>query len=197
MSEEDEELDDAAVGDHRSQVHSSRPPTSLTDRACSYSGTHISGSDRRSSYGTGATGSEYTYGSGSSYLTGSDLSGSTDRRTSYGSTIRSTLGGTSLDDSIEEGDEGEGVDHEAEVAPLMLRGGAASPQDEQTYVDDEAYEASDAVGELALASPDGKKPLFVNTHRDGYDSGLGSDLPTAAMSSYDGSDYFRPGTSSS
>lgn len=191
LSEEDE---DATVSDRHSRPPTSMTDRTMTDRASSYSGTHVSGSERRTLYGTGPSGSEYSYGTGS-YLTGSDISVSTDRRTSLGSTIRSTLGGSSLDDPIDEGEESvHDDDDDARVAPLVLHQGLDGSADHgETRVPShdayEAYEATDGLGELELASPTIKKPFAIRT--DGYDSGLGSDLPTAALSSTGGSDYFH------
>jgi hypothetical protein len=107
-------------------------------------GSYTDGFDGRSSYG--AADSEYTYGSGTgSYMTGSDV----DRRTSYGSTVRSTLMGGAIDEEDEDersGDEGE---REAE--------------------------GGDQLSELKHAEGEERKMVVFAAPSD---SGLGTDLPT-------------------
>lgn len=143
------------------------------------------GSDRRTSlsYTTGP--SEYTYGTGS-YFTGSDT---TDRRTSFGSTVRSNVGaGTSLDDSID-GDEEQSTetrtaeDEEEPEEPEEPHQGDTEPAQ---------IEASPSETSHSARAEDENKGVVLH-HPDGYDSGLGSDLPTAALSAphVNGSDYFK------
>ena len=146
------------------------------------------GTDRRTSlsYGTGP--SEYTYGTGS-YFTGSDT---TESRTSFGSTVRSNVGaGTSLDDSIDEDEEENdgtrgGEDQETEASAEESQ---QEDQDEQQPAQIEAPAPQQA---HASTKPHDNKGLVLH-HPDGYDSGLGSDLPTAALSAanMEGSDYFK------
>jgi len=162
-------------------------------------------SERRSSYGTVTGDSDLTYGTGS-YMTGSE----TDRRTSFGSTVRSNLG---IDSSIAEGsnedseeEEENDVDEESMVSaseagmhPGFTSTGAA-PVDIQKAlqhedgVDAEAgaerFEPSDEqlAIEAAAAGPDRKNMAVFAMPSD---SGLGSDLPTAAGMSGSEADYFR------
>ncbi|KAL9096332.1 MAG: hypothetical protein Q9165_001329 [Trypethelium subeluteriae] len=125
--------------------------------------------DRRTSYGT----SDLSYGTGS-YITGSDL---TDRRTSYGSTIRSTLG--ALTDAGEvNGGEGDGE-------PELER---EKPQDEGQLLLENGVQVDDkAIVIPEEQIPDEKKGLQLFAPPS--DSGLGTDLPTATA--LGGSDYFR------
>ncbi|KAK5168742.1 uncharacterized protein LTR77_006051 [Saxophila tyrrhenica] len=130
------------------------------------------GVESRMSYGT----SDLSYGTGS-YMTGSEI----DRRTSLGSSAEGVVaGGQSVIDeepSEEEfhelsGDEGEGQEEQAEAeaeaeeaAPLQLRLEAAPGGD-----------------------PEADKQKVTWPHA--FDSALGSDMPTAALSSVDGGSYF-------
>jgi hypothetical protein len=135
------------------------------------------GTERRHSIMTGDTydddhgGSEYTatgsYITGS-YMTGSDVDG--DRRTSYNSTIRSTLG---VDSALE---------HEHE------QGEAGTQESDQTMVlAGDNHHAGRP--QLEWHNDKDKKELVVWGAAPS-DSGLGSDLPTAAMSGSE-TDYFR------
>jgi hypothetical protein len=130
-----------------------------TERRISYA-TDTEGTDRHDSEYTGGsymTGSEYT---GSSYMTGSEIS---DRRTSYGSTRRSTLGPEAIDEEGEEEEISEGeaeAEAGAEDETLMLTEGDTPEKDMVVY-----------------APPS--------------DSGLGSDIPTAAGMNGGEVDYFR------
>ena len=120
---------------------------------------------RRTSYGT----SDLTYGTGS-YITGSDLS---DRRTSYGSTVRSTLGAQTDAGESDGGEEGQ----EAEAAQQgeKAQSGAQLLLENGIEVGDKAEGAVHTKGLQLFAPPS--------------DSGLGTDLPTATVAG--GSDYFR------
>lgn len=188
LSEEDEEEDyeeSRSLSDRMSGT-----AMSVTDRSSSYTGTQISsGSDRRTSYRSGP--SEYSYMTGS-YITGTG----SDRTSSFGSTIRSTIGGErSLDESTdgEEEDERSERDHgdeghggQGHETALTLR----QPEVQEDGMEDEA---TDGLGDLpkpaSPTAPASKRPIIRVP--DGYDSGLGSDLPTAPLSSSNGSDYFR------
>lgn len=158
-------------------------------RAASYAGprtSDVTAATRRTS-GTTAP-SEYTYGSGTgSYMTGSDLS----RRSSYGSTIRSgPRPGSSLENLIhEEAEEEEEEDDDKNSSDEKPEDDVSSVVEHPTpYEEPQQLEAP----------PVEEKPGHGNLHGlvlhnpDGYDSGLGSDLPTAALSTNMGSDYFRP-----
>ncbi|KAF2753802.1 hypothetical protein EJ05DRAFT_541787 [Pseudovirgaria hyperparasitica] len=169
-----------------------------TERRHSYD-SHMEGitpgaeSDRRLSYET--NGSEHTYGS--SYASGS--SSGTYRSTSYGSTMRSTLGADTVIDeededqasfrsASEDGDpEDEEVDHTSR--PASPKGSpVVTPSSEEV-------EAKDVLGDL----PSPSKPNFdtvggsPRSKRFIYDSdsGLGTELPTANAGSESEADYFR------
>ncbi|KAF2233771.1 hypothetical protein EV356DRAFT_533528 [Viridothelium virens] len=169
-----ESIEDVEDGsDTQTERRTSLAESSLTYGTGTDGGSYTEGitpsEDRRTSYGT----SDLSYGSGS-YITGSDL---TDRRTSYGSTIRSTLG--ALTDAGEvNGGEGE-VEPEPEgektqdEGQLLLENGI--------QVDDKAI----VIPEEQI--PDEKKGLQLFAPPS--DSGLGTDLPTATA--LGGSDYFR------
>ncbi|KAI9725142.1 MAG: hypothetical protein M1828_003484 [Chrysothrix sp. TS-e1954] len=202
-------------------------------------GTATPATERRTSIGTERTGpSEYTYGTGSyfsgsyatgSYGTGSDL---TDRRTSYGSTVRSNVAGlgaaTSVAESIHEdetadtSEKKDDDDEEDATSSISDASDGASifadldskkpsaPSPEQQQHSEPSPSRSPSPKPLTLeASPEQKhldalketsrpttkdsndhpNPLVLRTHPDGYDSGLGSDLPTADLSA-NGRDYF-------
>ncbi|KAF2807874.1 uncharacterized protein BDZ99DRAFT_364500, partial [Mytilinidion resinicola] len=142
-----------------------------TERRHSYTtatGSYVGGFDGRSSYGAGD--SEYTYGSGTgTYMTGSDV----DRRTSYGSTVRSTLMGGVIDEEGEEEESGDehGHEHEHENA------------EEEAEKRDQLEELKDVGGRHG---EDGKKMIVFAAPSD---SGLGTDLPTGVEMSE--ADYFR------
>jgi hypothetical protein len=168
----------------------------------SYDGSYADGEhemDGISSYGGG---SEYTYDSGSSYMTGSDA----DRRTSYGSTAaRSTLAGgentineASEDDhsdesAVEDDDPTEVVSlappAESEVAKSEVTG-SEGPDSEVTTSEvsadlptqSEVDAAVEAVKQELMA-----KDLYVTPS----DSGVGTDLPTALIGNESEADYFR------
>ncbi|KAF2478242.1 uncharacterized protein BDR25DRAFT_338867 [Lindgomyces ingoldianus] len=151
------------------------------------------GTERRYSYGTGSyaesygegeTPSEYTYASGSSYMTGSDV----DRRTSYGSTVHSTLLGGA--ETIDEGSEDEGSDHsdysgnedDTETGPVLPSEITAS-EVSTSVLDPTASEVERAVEEV-------KKDLCLYALPS--DSGVGTDLATAALEPpASDADYFR------
>ncbi|KAF2259464.1 hypothetical protein CC78DRAFT_537075 [Lojkania enalia] len=149
--------------------HSIRHSYGTGSYAESYAEGETPSFDERSSYG--GTGSEYTYDSGS-YMTGSDV----DRRTSYGSTARSTLlGGT---ETIDEGSEDEHsvADEEDHSAEILAPFEATSIEVHVTASDDAA--AVDVPKVTAIASEAGKHS-DLKIYPAHSDSGVGSDLPTA------------------
>lgn len=120
----------------------------------------------RMSYGT----SDLSYMTGTgSYLTGSEI----DRRTSIGSSANGVVGGQ--ESTIEE-------------EPAMEEGDGAPLQIEESKGED-AGEEADELADLADMVRE-KKDVFFDP-RDA-DSGLGTDMPTAALSSVGGDGgYFR------
>ncbi|KAJ4367960.1 hypothetical protein N0V86_009801 [Didymella sp. IMI 355093] len=150
------------------------------------------GDDGRSNYG-----SEYTYGSGS-YMTGSDL----DRRTSYGSTVarsvvptESAIEGASESESESESEAEEEEDDEgtakldaseisgvtgSEVSDVTASEVSEIPMPTESAID----RAVAAVAEEMKENPKNFAPT---------DSGLGTELPTAALEhgSLVDADYFR------
>ncbi|KAF2647850.1 hypothetical protein K491DRAFT_784462 [Lophiostoma macrostomum CBS 122681] len=173
----------------------------------SYEGSYAEGEtpgyDGRSSFG--GTGSDYTYASGSSYMTGSDI----DRRTSYGSTAaRSTLAGG---ETIDEGSEDEASHHsEAEdddgEPTTTVPPPALTPSDPNTEpAPSELAPSEVTASEVSTALPtqsevdaavEAVKDELKNDMRiygPPSDSGVGTDLPTALIGneSEADADYFR------
>ncbi|KAF2495176.1 hypothetical protein BU16DRAFT_581917 [Lophium mytilinum] len=142
-----------------------------TERRHSYAtatGSYADGFDGRSSYGAGD--SEYTYGSGTgSYMTGSDL----DRRTSYGSTVRSTLMGGAIDEEGEEEESGDEQGHHGQ----------------EHEISEEEAEKEDHLEELKEVGGHGDEGRKMIVFAAPSDSGLGTDLPTGVEMSE--ADYFR------
>ncbi|KAF2731474.1 hypothetical protein EJ04DRAFT_579104 [Polyplosphaeria fusca] len=190
-----ESLDTFSIAEDHSDVQSEtgterRHSIGNASNAESYAEGETPGSDARSIYS--GTGSEYTYGSGS-YMTGSDL----DRRTSYGSTARSThLDASTLDEGSEVSASDDDDEHTAtldfgSVAPSEVY---APPNTEMTTGSEvsaaptEDQERDDVVAPLQI---EGKPQLHVYTHPS--DSGVGSDIPTAVLEAANGEngDYFR------
>ncbi|KAJ4374915.1 hypothetical protein N0V83_001993 [Neocucurbitaria cava] len=147
----------------------------------SYAEGETPGYDGRSSYG--GTGSEYTYASGSSYMTGSDIDH--DRRTSYGSTAARSAGHgeEDIDEESEHSDAEDNEDNEptatinaSEVSTATADSDVALPTHSEI---DRAVEAVKAEMKHNFAPPS--------------DSGVGTDLPTAAFGneSEADADYFR------
>ncbi|KAF3035657.1 hypothetical protein E8E12_002247 [Didymella heteroderae] len=145
------------------------------------------GDDGRSNYG-----SEYTYGSGS-YMTGSDL----DRRTSYGSTVARSVVPTesavegaseSESESEEEDDEGTAKLDASEISGVTgseVSDVTASEVSEMPMPTESAIDrAVAAVAEEMKENPKNFTPT---------DSGLGTELPTAALDhgTLVDADYFR------
>ncbi|KAF2088447.1 hypothetical protein K490DRAFT_72869 [Saccharata proteae CBS 121410] len=131
------------------------------------------GTDRRTSYGV--EGSEYTYGTGS-YLTGSEV----DRRTSYGTTELGNVAGDEGEDA--ESESVSDADEQTEHASVEEAGEAAR-------VDSLQEEDAVAGADASLDKGDGEKGHVV--YAAPSDSGLGTDLPTAAMGHGSDMDYFR------
>ena len=149
------------------------------------------GDDGRSNYG-----SEYTYGSGS-YMSGSDL----DRRTSYGSTVRSAAPVESAADGAPESESESGEEEEEEeddeqtakpdasevsdVTGSEVSDVTASEVSEMTMPTESAIDR--AVAAVAAEMKENPKS-FAPT-----DSGLGTEPPTAALESGTlvDADYFR------
>ena len=140
------------------------------------------GYDGRSSFG--GTGSEYTYASGSSYMTGSDI----DRRTSYGaqSTRSAAPGEERIDEegSVYSEDE-EDDEPTATINPSDVTGSeistATTENDVELPTQSEIVRAVDAV-----------KEEMKENYAPPSDSGVGTDLPTAAFNESEmDADYFR------
>ena len=180
----DDETDTATVNTSNSRVQS-------------YDNSRLSGAGRVSSFGTVAP-SESSYVS-SSYLTRTD----SDRRTSYESTIRSNMesnqhyeesvDGSEDDEDAEEESEGGGQEEEGE-------GGGKLGEVADTVEGDEADEDVDSLAELeASVRPQHEEHAVMNMRKvlalqgsEVYDSGLGTDLPTAALfDATGGGSYFR------
>ncbi|KAF2455280.1 hypothetical protein BDY21DRAFT_72596 [Lineolata rhizophorae] len=155
-------------------------PESLDESVATESVTDDRATDRRTSY-TGE--SELTYSTGS-YITGSDVTGA-DRRTSYGSTVRSTLGG--LDGTIEE-EEVSDPDETAEDHHEDAEPGGGEEEEHTPNAKERRPQESEG-----KTDPDevGHKEIVV--YDAPSDSGLGSEIPTAAALSGSEADYFRKG----
>lgn len=131
----------------------------------SYAGSVSEDSERPTSSGT-MTGSEVS----GSYVTGSEIS---DRRTSYASTLRSTLGAdTIIDEEDQDGSEADTEVHREEDASAE----AGAEESEAEITIQRSHSGLARKNMVIYAAPS--------------DSGLGTDLPTAAMSGCE-TDYFR------
>jgi hypothetical protein len=145
----------------------------------SYAEGETPGYDGRSSFG--GTGSQYSYASGSSYMTGSDI----DRRTSYAST----------------GAHGEGADEHSEEEDSQSESGAEDDEPTATInVNPSMISTATADTDVPLPthSEIGRAVEAVKKEmKDEYappsDSGVGTDLPTAAFGNESeiDADYFR------
>ncbi|KAL5120757.1 hypothetical protein ACEQ8H_001237 [Pleosporales sp. CAS-2024a] len=147
----------------------------------SYAEGQTPGYDDRSSFG--GTGSQYSYASGSSYMTGSDI----DRRTSYASTNA----------------HGErGADDHSEDDASEAEGGADDEDDESTArLEFNPSEMSTATADTDVQLPTqseiGRAVEAVKEMADEYtapsDSGVGTDLATATFGNESevDADYFR------
>lgn len=166
VSDNSEDLDDSEAGTERRQSYATATGTDsgMTYGSSSYGYATSEGitpsSDRRMSYGAGTRESDLSYGTGS-YLTGSEL----DRRTSIGSTVRSTLG----ERTAERGESGE-----------------ESGAEEESVSGERVEEATPRTG-----GGDGKSLIVFPPPSD---SGLGTDMPSVRLSAaLSGSEtgYFR------
>jgi hypothetical protein len=169
IDQSDDEHDD---GDYQSDTGTQRRASYASESGLTYDD---ESTDRR----TSRSGTEASYETGTScYMTGSDL---TDRRSSYGSTIRSTVGADTVrdedDDEGSEGEDDEGSEHEQDAAA-----GAEAEHEEEEGVEEgnENFE----LAEEGVA----KKEMVV--YAAPSDSGLGVDMPTAGLSGSE-TDYFR------
>jgi hypothetical protein len=143
------------------------------------------GYDGRSSFG--GTGSEYTYASGSSYMTGSDIDH--DRRTSYGAqSARSAARGEepideegSVYSENEEDDEPTATINPSDVTGSEIST-ATTEEDVELPTQSEIVRAVDAV-----------RAEMKENYAPPSDSGVGTDLPTADIGndSLVDADYFR------
>jgi hypothetical protein len=148
----------------------------------SYAEGETPGYDGRSSFG--GTGSEYTYASGSSYMTGSDV----DRRTSYGAhSARSAAPG---EQPIEEGSEYSDYDEDNEPT-ATLNAPDVNPSEISTATADENVELP-TQSEI-IRAVDAVKEEMKENYAPPSDSGVGTDLPTAALGNESeiDADYFR------
>lgn len=140
--------------------------------------------DKRLSSGTEE--SEYTYATGS-YLTGSEA---TDRTTSYGSTVRSTVGArSSLADDVDRSeDEGQDSASDYEEPPSDRMVVTFKPQRLSDGIqDEEIMSATRSEDWMRLPDLDGTNETEneraavadLVVHRPGYDSGLGPETQVA------------------
>jgi hypothetical protein len=147
----------------------------------SYGEGETPGYDGRSSFG--GTGSQYSYASGSSYMTGSDI----DRRTSYAST------GAHGEDANDEHSEDEGSDAES---------GAEDDDEPTATINVNPSEMSTATTDTDVILPthseigravEAVKKEMAGEYDAPSDSGVGTDLPTAAFGNESemDADYFR------
>lgn len=144
----------------------------------SYADGETPGFDGRSSFG--GAGSEYTYASGSSYMTGSDIDH--DRRTSYGSrSAHSVVHGEEAVDEDSEHSDAEDNEPTATLNPSEISTATAT-SDVLLPTHSEINRAVEAV-----------KAEMKGNFAQPSDSGVGTDLPTAAFGneSEADADYFR------
>ncbi|KAH9869773.1 hypothetical protein IAQ61_006986 [Plenodomus lingam] len=148
--------------------------------ADSYAEGETPGYDGRSSYG--GAGSDYTYASGSSYMTGSDIDH--DRRTSYGSrSARSAPHGEDIDEDSEHSD----PEEEEQTATLNPSEMTATTEGEGSEVSLPTHSEIDRAVEAV-------KHELKGNYAPPSDSGVGTDLQTATFgdeSSLVDTDYFR------
>jgi hypothetical protein len=134
--------------------------------ADSYAEGETPGYDGRSSFG--GTGSQYSYASGSSYLSGSDV----DRRTSYAST------GAHGEEIIDEDEENSHSDAEDDEPTATL---VVNPSQVSTVATGhEAEITMPTHSEIGRAVDEVKKEMKAE-YAAPNDSGVGTDLPTAAF----------------
>jgi hypothetical protein len=151
----------------------------------SYADGETPGYDGRSSFG--GTGSQYSYASGSSYMTGSDI----DRRTSYASTGAHDEEDIDENSAEEDSDTEEGAEDDEQTATLRV-----DPLDINPSMVSTATADTDVI--LPTHSEIGRAVEAVKNEMKGEfaapsDSGVGTDLPTAAFGndSLVDADYFR------
>jgi hypothetical protein len=144
----------------------------------SYAEGETPGYDGRSSFG--GTGSQYSYGSGS-YMTGSDI----DRRTSYAST--GAHGEEDIDEDSEEHSDAEAGADEEETATINVN---PSEMSSATADTDVVLPTHSEIGRAVEAV---KKDMMAEGYAAPSDSGVGTDLPTAAFENQSeiDADYFR------
>lgn len=197
LPEEDENAESARIPhsiieeDARSETGTERRYSidSRSNYGEGYAEGETPGYDGRSSFG--GTGSEYTYASGSSYMTGSDIEH--DRRTSYGA--QSAHSAVPGEQTVDEGSEySEHSDNEEESEPTAT----INPPE----VDPTASEISNATADSEVELPtqseivravDAVREEMKENYAPPSDSGVGTDLPTAALGaeSETDADYFR------
>ncbi|KNG50702.1 chromosome segregation atpase family protein [Stemphylium lycopersici] len=151
----------------------------------SYAEGETPGYDGRSSYG--GTGSEYTYASGS-YMTGSDIDH--DRRTSYGA--QSTRSAARGEERIDEGNEGSVYSDDGENEPTAtIDGSEVNPSEITTATADSEVDLP-TQSEIVRAV-DAVREEMKDHYSPPSDSGVGTDLPTAALGNESelDADYFR------
>lgn len=136
------------------------------------------GYDDRSSFG--GTGSQYSYASGSSYMTGSDV----DRRTSYAST--GAHGEQVIEEDSEHSDAESGAEDDEPTATLNVNPSEVSTATADTDVPLPTH------SEIGRAVEAVKKEMAAD-YAAPSDSGVGTDLPTAAFENQSlvDADYFR------
>ncbi|KAF2676546.1 hypothetical protein K458DRAFT_437208 [Lentithecium fluviatile CBS 122367] len=157
----------------------------------SYGEGETPGFDGRSSFG--GAGSEYTYASGSSYMTGSDI----DRRTSYGSNAHSTAhGGTETIDERSEDERSayphsEADDEDDEPTTTIAPSEITASEVTASEVSEAPPMPTDS--EVQRAVEEVKQEMKHEMYVAPSDSGVGTDLPTAAFGneSEADADYFR------
>lgn len=162
--------------------------------AGSYAEGETPGFDARSSVRSGV--SEYTYVSGSSYMTGSDID---ERRTSFGSNATRSVVPEDARTIGEEVSEGEQSDADDDNMTTTIPAGKA-PEVNASEVSDSAVTASEVTGsELSMlptqseidAAVEAVKAEMKQNWSLPSDSGLGSDLATAKTEHEFDADYFR------
>jgi hypothetical protein len=202
---EEEDIHD----DHQSETGTERRHSFASGSyAESYAEEETPGYDGRSSYG--GTGSEYTYASGSSYMTGSDV----DRRTSYGSiAARSALqAGENIIDEASEDDRStpsasdaeedqDQDDDSTETIPLATSASEVPPTEvtaSEVTASEVSTEFLPTQSEIDAAVVAVKEELKndIHVYVAPTDSGVGTDLATAQIQMHGGegiedADYFR------
>ena len=184
---ENETVHEDAEGEEAEQEFEDANSDAQTERRTSY----LSATETTRTYDEGVTpglesedGTRMSYGTSDlSYMTGtgSYLSGSElDRRTSIGISANGVVGTQeSIDENVVAEESEVGEDVEADGAPLQIKASN----------DAEAGEEADELAELADVVR-AKKDVFFDPHD--ADSGLGTDIPTAALSSVGGDGgYFK------